>query len=275
MSLHLEEVTFAYGSEPVLRRIDLQLDLAITALVGPNAVGKSTLLRCVAGVLRPQGRIVLDGQDLAALGKSERARLIGYLAQDGSESVELTVLEAVLLGRLHTLSWRVSDADLDMALAVLRDLGIADLALRPVRELSGGQQQMVSIAQVLVQRPQVLLMDEPTNNLDLQHQLEIMALVEAITSEGGLTTILALHDLNLAARMANRIVVLHKGQVYACGDPVSVLTPEMLRIVYGVRARVNVDEEGLPVITLLDSLRSDRSRARLFSGTPIGLAGES
>jgi iron complex transport system ATP-binding protein len=271
----MEGLTFAYGSEPVLSRIDLQLGSAITALVGPNAVGKSTLLRCVAGILKPQGRIVLDGQDLSALGKRQRAQLIGYLAQDGPRSVELTVLEAVLLGRFHTLSWRVSDADLDMALAVLHDLGIANLALRSVRELSGGQQQMVSIAQVLVQRPRVLLMDEPTNSLDLQHQLEIAALIEAMTLEKGLVTILVLHDLNLAARVANTIVVLHKGQVYACGEPVSVVTPEMLRIVYGVRARVNVDEEGLPVITLLDSIRSRRSRDRLSQGASAGLTSAS
>jgi iron complex transport system ATP-binding protein len=256
VSLHLEGLAFAYGAEQVLDRIDLQLDPAVTALVGPNAVGKSTLLKCVAGILKPAGCALLDGQDLSTLGRRQRAQLIGYLSQDGPRSVELTVLEAVLLGRYHTLSWRVSDTDLDMALAVLNDLGIADLALRSVRELSGGQQQLVSIAQVLVQQPRVLLMDEPTNSLDLQHQLEIAALIEDMTLARGLVTVLVLHDLNLAARVADRIVVLHKGQVYAHGEPVSVVTPEMLRIVYGVRARVNVDAEGVPLITLLESIRS-------------------
>lgn len=270
MSLYLEDVSFAYDSELVLNQINLQVDSSITALVGPNAAGKSTLLRCVAGILKPQGRVVLDGQELSALGTRERAQLVGYLVQDGLGSMELTVLEAVLLGRFRTLSWRVSETDLDLALATLNDLGIAHLALRSVCELSGGQQRMVSIAQVLVQDPRVLLMDEPTANLDLRHQLEIAALLKEMTLRKGLVTTLVLHDLNFAVRVADTIVVLHEGRVFACGNPASVVTPEMLRAVYGVWARVHIDEEGIPVITLLDSVRS-HSRVAL-DGAVSGLS---
>jgi iron complex transport system ATP-binding protein len=274
VSLIVEDLTFAYSSDSVLDGIDLQLDSAVTALIGPNAVGKSTLLRCVAGILKPRGRIVFDGRDLSTLKRRERAQLIGYLAQDGPRRVELTVLEAVLLGRLQTLSWRVSDPDLDMALVVLQDLDIADLALRKVNELSAGQKQMVSIAQVLVQRPRMLLMDEPTNSLDLQHQLEITASIVSVTRERGLTTIVALHDLNLAARVANTIVVLHEGQVYASGSPDSVLTSEMLRIVYGVKARVRIDDEGLPIITPLHSIRARASADRVAREASPSLTSE-
>jgi iron complex transport system ATP-binding protein len=118
---------------------------------------------------------------------------------------------------------------------------------------------MVSIAQVLVQRPRMLLMDEPTNSLDLQHKLEIMEAIASVTQVRELTTIVALHDLNLAARVAHTIVVLHEGQVYAAGRPDLVLTPEMLRTVYGVEARVRIDEEGLPIITPLHSIRTGGS----------------
>lgn len=256
MSLIVEDLAFAYRSQSVLDGIDLRLDPVVTALIGPNAVGKSTLLRCVAGILKPQGRISFDGRDLSTMKRRERARLIGYLAQDGPRRVELTVLEAVLLGRLHTLSWRVDDEDLDMALAVLQSLDIDDLALGRVSELSAGQKQMVSIAQVLVQRPRILLMDEPTNSLDLQHKLEIMEAIASVTQVRELTTIVALHDLNLAARVAHTIVVLHEGQVYAAGRPELVLTPKMLRTVYGVEARVRIDEEGLSIITPLHSIRT-------------------
>lgn len=256
MSLIIEGLAFAYRSQSVLDGIDLQLDSAVTALIGPNAVGKSTLLRCVAGILEPQGCISFDGRDLSTLKRKERAQLIGYLAQDGPRRVELTVLEAVLLGRLQTLSWRVGDRDLDMALTVLQSLDIDDLALRRVSELSAGQKQMVSIAQVLVQRPRMLLMDEPTNSLDLQHKLEIMEAIVSVTQERELTTIVALHDLNLAARVAHTVVVLHEGQVYAAGRPDSVLTPKMLRTVYSVEARVCIDEKSLPSITPLHSIRT-------------------
>jgi iron complex transport system ATP-binding protein len=274
VSLIVEDLTFAYGPDSVLDGIDLELDSAVTALIGPNAVGKSTLLRCVAGILQPQGRVEFDGHDLSTLRRRERAQLIGYLGQDRPRRVELTVLEAVLLGRLQTLSWRVSDPDLSMALAVLQELDIADLALGKVSELSAGQKQIVSIAQVLVQRPRILLMDEPTNSLDLQHQLEITASIVSATRERGLTTIVALHDLNLAARVADTIVVLHEGRVYASGSPDSVLTADVLRIVYGVEARVRIDEEGLPIITPLHSIRAGGSADRASWQTSPSLTSE-
>jgi iron complex transport system ATP-binding protein len=270
VSLLVKDLRFAYGSDAVLNGIDLRLEPAVTALIGPNAVGKSTLLKCVAGLLKPQGRIALDGEDLFVLSRRERARRIGYLGQEWGGRVELTVLEAVLLGRLQTLSWRVSDSDLDMALAVLEDLAIADLARRPVNALSGGQKQMVSIAQVMVQRPRVLLLDEPTNSLDLQHQLEMTTVIASVTHQRGLTTLVALHDLNMAARLADTIVVLSEGKVYDAGSPGSVLSSEMLREVYGVEARVRKDEKGPPIIIPERSIRRGPSRPRIvWQSSPL------
>jgi iron complex transport system ATP-binding protein len=256
-------VSFAYGSQTVFSGLNLNLGPVVTAIVGPNAVGKTTLLKCLAGLLKPEGTIILDGQNIKAMDRKRRVEMIAYLAQTSSNSTSSTVLETVLLGRLHTLSWRVSDADLDIALRLLQDLGLTDLAERPIGELSEGQRRMVSIAQVLVQQPKILVMDEPTVSLDLQHQLEILDLVGRLTVELGLTTVLTLHDLNAAARYADRIVVLFDGGVYATGRPIEVLTPEMLRTVYSVEAAVTAQTDGVPQITPLRSVRQDLAHATL------------
>ncbi|MCD6553725.1 MAG: ABC transporter ATP-binding protein [Anaerolineae bacterium] len=258
MKLCIEGLTFAYSSRTVLEQINLEVNSAITVVIGPNAVGKTTLLKCICGMLKPRGRILLDGRDIGTFTGKEAARIVGYLPQEIYGGTALTVLEAVLLGKLHSLRWRVSDDDLDITLEVLEELGIANLALRSLRELSGGQRQLVSIAQVLVQRPGILLMDEPTSNLDLQHQLEILTLIKRMTRERGLITIIAMHDLNLAARYADNIVVLHQGRVYASGRPASVLTAEVIRAVYGVEARVSVDGDGVPLITPVRSVRDTK-----------------
>ncbi len=182
----------------------------------------------------------------------------------------LTVFEAVPLARKHTLSWRVSDEDLKSVAGVLVDLDIEELSTRFLNELSGGQKQMVSIDQALVRDPRVLLMDEPTSSLDLQHQLEVLDLISYLTDERGITTLVALHDLNLAARYAAQFVVMDRGEVYASGNAASVLTPETLKDVYGVNATVYVDNDGIPQITPISSARTRRSSlpatCRLLAG---------
>ena len=167
----------------------------------------------------------------------------------------LTVFEALLLARKHTMSWRVGDEDLAIAADVLRDLDIEHLALRYLNELSGGQKQMVSIAQVLTRSPQVLLLDEPSSNLDLQRQLEVLSLLQRVTAERKTVTLISLHDLNLSARFANHFVVMNHGDIYASGDASSVLTPGMLRNVYKVNATVQVGADGVTQITPVSSAR--------------------
>ena len=182
-----------------------------------------------------------------------------YLPQESPVNAVLTVFEAVLLARKHTLSWRVSDEDLKSVAGVLVDLDIEELSTRFLNELSGGQKQMVSIAQALMRNPRVLLMDEPTSSLDLQHQLEVLDLISYLAEEREITTLVALHDLNLAARYATQFVVMDHGEVYVSGDAASVLTPEMLKDVYGVNATVYVDNDGIPQITPISSARTRRS----------------
>jgi len=257
VKLQIANLKFAYNpSKPVLRDIDMQaLPGKITALLGPNAAGKSTLLKCIAGILRPEGRIMLDGRELNSFKKEDITRDTSYLPQDSSSGAVLTVFEVVLLGRLQSLTWRVSKDDLDIVLNILEELSIHELALRLFNELSGGQKQMVSIAQALVRQPRVLLLDEPMSNLDIQHEIEILDLIRDITVQKGITTVITFHDLNLAARYADKMVILKDGKVYAAGEPKTVLTPEMMRSVYGVNSTVRIDN-GTIQITPLSSVRS-------------------
>ena len=269
MGLAIEELSFSYGANRVLTGISIQ-DAApgeIMAAIGPNAAGKTTLFRCIAGLLKPEGRIFLDGQELKHLKKEDITKHVSYLPQESPVNAVLTVFEAVLLARQHTTSWRVGRDDLAGVSQVLEDLEIEDLAMRYLNELSGGQKQMVSIAQSLVREPKVLLMDEPTSSLDLQHQLEVLELIKQVTVERGITTLIALHDLNLAARYADQFLVLKTGTIYAKGNAASVLTPETLRDVYGVNATVHVDGDGIPQLTPISSVRSRRKPTLAVAST--------
>jgi iron complex transport system ATP-binding protein len=253
--LAVRNLSFSYGKKLVLQDINLNCEPMLTAIIGPNATGKSTLLKCIAGLMKHSGSVTLGGQRIEGEGGS---RLVSYLPQENGAPIALTVLEAVLLGRHQSLSWRVGQEDLNLVFDVLGDLGIEELSSRPLNQLSGGQQQMVSIAQSLVREPQVLLMDEPTSSLDLYRQLEIFNLIKEVTWNKRMITLVAIHDLNLAARYADRIVVMDKGRVYAKGEPSEILTSEMISSVYGVRAEVYMDRDGLPVVVPKVSARLRR-----------------
>ncbi len=257
MKLQIERLKFAYdGGGLVLRDIHLEaLPGEVTVVIGPNASGKSTLLKCVAGLLKPEGAIRLDGKETNEFKKDEITQWVSYLPQENSFRAVLTVFEAVLLGRIQSLSWRVGKEDLASALKVLEELGIEKLASRFLDELSGGQKQMVSMAQALVRQSRVLLLDEPLSSLDLRYELEILDLLREITVQRRITTVIALHDLNLAARYADKVVILKDGDVYAFGEPEAVLTTQTLGAVYGVNCKVTADD-GVLQITPIRSIRS-------------------
>jgi iron complex transport system ATP-binding protein len=240
MKLTVEEISFCYGSHPVLHNASLTCAEPgkVTALIGPNAAGKSTLFKCMAGLLHPTGKLLLNDRPLTTYSREKLAQHICYLPQEVAVSAALTVFEAVLLARKQHASWRASDDDLMAVENALQKLNITHLSLRYLNELSGGQKQMVSLAQALVRKPDILLLDEPTSALDLHHQLSILELVQQITSERKIITVIALHDLNLAAQFADYFVVMKEGRVYGCGESDSVLTSAMIREVYRVEAQV-------------------------------------
>jgi len=251
VTLAVKNVTFAYGEVPVLRSINLEVENSIVVgLIGPNAAGKSTFLKCLSGVCEPEGTVNLRGNDMLEMPPELKNDRISYLPQSTTGNVSLTVFECVLLGQLNQLSWHVSDSRLARVTNTLEQLNISHLASRSYGELSGGQKQMVGIAQALVESPELFLLDEPTAGLDLNHRLRILELVRKITREKQIISILALHDLNLAGRFADQLLVLNDGAVYDRGSPKKLLSAKMLREVYGVRAEVEYSENGDPFVRL-------------------------
>ena len=167
----------------------------------------------------------------------------------------LPVLDVVLLGRMETLRLKVSEEDIGQAWKVLELLHLEELAERPFYALSGGQRRMIGIAQTIVKEPQILIMDEPTANLDVQKELEVLELIRAYTKQRNIATFLTLHDLNMAARYADRLILLHDGGIYCSGEPKEVLTERHIRETYGIYAQVQVDADGIPLIYPVSSVQ--------------------
>ncbi|WP_417387375.1 ABC transporter ATP-binding protein [Gimesia sp.] len=261
MILEASEIPFSYGTNRVLEDLTLQLQPGMTAIIGPNAAGKSTLLKCLSGLLRPEGEVRLDGVSLSNLKQDQLTRQVSFLPQDFSTTAVLTVYEAVLLGRVHQLGWRVSDDDTRIVDQLLEEMKLAEVADRFLNELSGGQRQLVAIAQSLAREPEVLLLDEPTSNLDLRRQYEVCTLIRRLTDSRGISTALAVHDLNLASRYADWVYVIQEGRLRCGGEPQSVLTEAMIADVYGVETHVSPGQEGRPLITVLGPVVSDSAQA--------------
>lgn len=252
-SLEARGLRAGYHGRVVVDGLDLALPRrAVTAVVGANACGKSTLLKTLARALRPLGgAVLLDGADVATVPGRRLARSLGMLPQDPVAPEGLCVADLVGRGRHpHHGLFRRWGADDDAAVAeALAATGTADLADRHVDELSGGQRQRVWIAMALAQDPDVLLLDEPTTFLDLTHQLELLDLLRALNEARGTTVVVVLHDLNLAARYADHLVVMADGAVLAEGPPADVLTPEVLRVAFRLQALVVPDPvTGAPMV---------------------------
>jgi len=264
LRLELKDVSFSYGPEEVLKGITAFASPGMTSFIGPNAAGKSTLLKCIAGILRPgSGSMSLGGESLMGKMDDPIRKQVAYMPQEPPYRTSLTVMEVMLMGRLDDLRWKVGQEDIQLAYGALEDLGIEHLARRPMHQLSGGQSQMVMIAQCLVREPQLIMMDEPMNNLDLQKQLEMFDTLEAVTRGKSLTTVMVLHDINFAARFSDRMVVLSHGEVYDVGPPADVITEGMLRDVYGVESRIAINGDGIPHVDPLYSLRTgERPRCK-------------
>ncbi len=250
--VEVKNVSFGYGSNVVLKNVNLKANPGeMTVIIGPNGAGKTTLLKLIANIAKPKsGKILFDGVDIRKMDRDEITKIVSYLPQENTIPGVLTVYEVVLLGRIPYLSWRVSESDLKVAESVLKELGLEEYARRYANQLSGGERQITLIAQALVREPKILLLDEPVSNLDIRNQLEILDLIKRVTVQRKVTTIVILHDLNLAARYANKLVVLNNGSVYAQGEPKSVLTPDMLSSVYGVEAKISVNNELVQVIPI-------------------------
>jgi len=239
VKIEIKSLSFSYSSHKILDDVNLAVhDSEIVSLVGPNGSGKTTLIKCIDRILRPKGSIFLDGRNIESLSRQEIARTIGYVPQSSTSSLSTTVFDTVLMGRRPHISWQVSDADLDKVAGILELLHLEDLAMRDFSQLSGGQRQKVLIARAQAQEPAVLLLDEPTSNLDMRHQLEVMEIVRDMVHEKKISAVMAIHDLNLASRFSDKLAMLVKGKIYAKGPPGSLLSAENMATVFGIEALV-------------------------------------
>ncbi|WP_084495773.1 ABC transporter ATP-binding protein [Nocardia shimofusensis] len=251
--LGAEDVRLGYGDRIIVDGLSLDIEPGVvTTVIGPNGCGKSTLLRSLGRLLRPSaGRVVLDGKAISSMKTKDVARIVGMLPQTPVAPEGLTVADLVARGRHPHQSWlrQWSADDETEVMAALDQTGIADLADRPLDELSGGQRQRAWISMALAQGTDILLLDEPTTYLDLAHALEVLDLVDRLHEELGRTVVMVLHDLNLAIRYSDRLVVMRQGRIITQGSPTEIITTDLLREVFALRARVLEDPvSGRPMV---------------------------
>lgn len=239
MNLEVTNIRFSYNGRPVLSDVTFSIGPGqVVCVLGVNGAGKSTLLKCMNRILKPKGGAVFaDGEDLLRLNRNKIACLIGYVPQQHPET-QLTVYEAVLMGRKPHIQWALTPNDYAIAEETIKQIGIERLSMRRVSELSGGEKQKVIIARALAQAPEVLLLDEPTSNLDLKNQLEVMKLVRHIVKSRGLSAIIAIHDLNTAVRFADKFIFLKDGQIHGICSR-EELCSDMIHQVYDVNVALS------------------------------------
>ena len=251
MHLKIDGVDFSYSSTPVLHDITVELNgPKFVSILGPNGVGKSTLIHCINKILSPtKGTVFIEGEDVKEKSLKELAKIIGYVPYSANDTFPLTVVDTILMGRHPHSKWNSLDKDLDVVYDTLKMLGISHLAMRPFNELSAGQHQKVMLARGLVQEPKILLLDEPTSNLDVRHQLDVTQMLKNLSVEKSILVIMISHDINIAAKYADEIIMMHDGSIYATGTPQDVITEENMETVYGVKTEI-IDDEGRPHVIL-------------------------
>lgn len=263
MEVRIEDMSFGYGDMRVLHHIDLVIGRpGLVCIVGPNGVGKSTLVRCINKLETPDsGRITVDGIDLREIPSKELAKVMGYVPVASSDIFSMTVFDTVLMGRHPFQSFgRTTDLDRKIAKRSMKMMGVKHLALRGFDELSAGQHQKVAIARGLAQTPRMLILDEPTSNLDVRHQMQVTERLRDLAVSTGMTVLMISHDLNTSAKYADEMIVMAlPGVIYSVGTPREVLTEATIRYVYGVDCEV-VDDDGRPHVVLKRALPDEAIR---------------
>jgi iron complex transport system ATP-binding protein len=255
LKLAINKLSFKYDGIQVLKDVELEVKLGeMLSIVGPNGSGKSTLLKCINRILKTQQNTVLvDGEDTSKLNLKELSKIMGYVPQSSTNTFPFTVFDIVLMGRKPYIHWSLSERDTEIVAEMMDFIGIGELAMRHYNELSGGEQQKVIIARALAQQPQILLLDEPTNSLDIKNQLEILCILKSLAKTKHCSVIVAMHDLNLASRFSDRMLMLKQGCIFTIGTPDAVLTEENIESVYGVKTQVTNSVLGSPQVTPLIS----------------------
>ncbi len=242
--LEVRNLSFSYGENRVLEEIDLSIpENELVSVLGINGAGKSTLLKCLNRIITPQtAEIKLKSKDVQELDLVEISKLISYVPQSVRSSFSMDVFDVVLLGRRPYINWRIGERDREIVSETLRFLNLEDFAFRKFNKLSGGERQRIIIAKAIAQEPQLFLLDEPTSDLDLKNQIQVMKKLKSLVSdsESSKSALVAIHDINIAARFSDRIILLSDGKIVADGTPIEVLTSENIAKVFGVTSEISL-----------------------------------
>ena len=265
MRVKIDGMEFGYSSIPVLHDVTLDLDgPQFVTIIGPNGVGKSTLIHCINKILKPRGgTVMINDVDVSEMKLKDVAKTVGYVPYTSTDTFPLSVVDTVLMGHSPHTGWRPKESDLEIVYNILKMLGIDHLADRPFNELSAGQHQKVMLARGLAQDPEILLLDEPTSNLDIRHQLEVTSILRELSRNKDLLVIMISHDINISAKFSDKVILLKDGTIYAAGTPEEVVTSENIREAYGVDSQV-VSDEGRPHVILKSPLGWEEQLARLI-----------
>ncbi len=259
--LSVENLSFSWGEKEVLKGINFKVQPnEVVAILGVNGAGKSTLIKCINRILKMNtGSVQIFSKDLYSLNLIELSRHMSYVPQSVRTSFSIDVFDVVLLGRRPHISWRVSSRDQTIVSETIRFLSLEDFAFRRFDQLSGGERQRVIIAKAIAQDANLILMDEPTSDLDLKNQIGTMKSIAQIISQSHQkSALIAIHDINIAAKYADRILLLHEGKIVSNGTPSEVLTSENIATVFGVTSQVISSDGRMPMrIFIEDEIREE------------------
>ena len=247
LGIRVENLGVSYGEHKVWSGMNLTIDQpGLVGILGPNGVGKSTFMYTINKLLAPsEGAVFLSDRNVAEMDYREIAKHVAYVPQRSDETFSMSVLDTVLMGRYPVSGYVTTREDVHVAAKCLKILGITDLAMRNFNELSAGQHQKVMIARGLAQDPEILLLDEPTSNLDVYHQLHVMKMLRDIAHKKQIIVIVICHDLNIASRFADRLILLSNGSIRCDGEPKDVITSENIQEVYDVKSDI-IEVDGRP-----------------------------
>lgn len=248
MTLRVQNINYRCSSKFSLNNISLTFDNNVTAIIGPNGSGKSTLIKCILNIYKCDGEMYYRGERLEKQKKGFIKQKVGYLPQTSQNDASITAFEVVLLGLMNTLTLKVSKKQERKVNDILDAFELQHLAKNKINELSGGQLQMVLLAQAIIKEPEILILDEPLNNLDIHRQFSLLNTISNLAYDKKMIVIIVMHDINLASRYADNIVVMKDGSVYSHGAPEKVLTREMIREIYKIDSEIYVNKQGRQVI---------------------------
>lgn len=267
--IDIEDLGVSYGDTCIWKNINLTLsEPGLVSILGPNGVGKSTLMYTINKILEPtEGRVLIDGEDVEEMPFKDIAKKVAYVPQSSGETFAMTVMDTVLMGRYPHSGYTVTKEDLEIAADCLMKVHMGDYAMSMFNELSAGQHQRVMVARGLAQEPELLMLDEPTSNLDIYHQISTMRLLRDIAHRRGIIVLVICHDLNVASRFSDRMIMFSQGRIYADGTPEQVITPETIHNVYRVNADVTTVQNRPYVIYYAEEENDDALHGERYANT--------